>query len=142
VCLIDYQWSGIALGVTDIIYLLATSASDDFITDIDLHESVLRPYYTTFLEAYATAAALAEAPQYSYDDLVHDFQLAVLDYARWAVSCRLGGETPDKFATRRAAADPNLGSYRRSEQMLRFLLQLVHTYLPAVEKEMAAYMDK
>jgi hypothetical protein len=54
VCLIDYQWSGVALGVTDIIYLLATSASDSFIQDVDLDEQVLRPYYTAFIAAYQT----------------------------------------------------------------------------------------
>jgi hypothetical protein len=69
--------------------------------------------------------------------LESDFQLAVLDYVRWAVSCRLGGETPEKYAGRREALDLNMGSYRRSEVMLRFLLQLVATYLPRVERDVA-----
>jgi hypothetical protein len=138
VTLIDYQWSGIAMGVTDIVYLLATSASDGFIKDLDLEEGLLRPYYTAFTSAFESVHkdidSKAAVLQYSFEELIDDFQLAVLDYVRWAVSCRLGGETPAKYAGRRQVIDPNLGSYRRSENMLRFLLKLVEKYLPSVEE--------
>lgn len=140
VALIDYQWSGVALGVTDIVYLLATSAADEFIQDLDVEEGLLRPYYATFssvMEATQGEGDRAASDVYTFEELVSDFQLAVIDYVRWAVSCRLGGETPDKYAARRQVVDLNLGSYRRSEHMLKFLFLLVERYLPRVESEQA-----
>jgi hypothetical protein len=133
VCLIDYQWAGAALAVTDVVYLLATAASDDFILDLDPDEGLLRPYYSAFSAAYTAAPPPL---QYSFEDLRRDFRLALLDYVRWAVCCRLGGDTPEQFAARRDSVDPNVGSYRRSDRMLRFLLQLAMSYLPAVEEDM------
>ena len=167
-CLIDYQWSGVALGATDVIYLLATAASDDFLhPDMDIREEVLRPYFAIFTGArrdyrrtegvntaadrdndsntvagrdgVAASIDVSLSPQYTFEDLEHDFSLAVLDWTRWAVTCRLGGETPEKFTGRREANDPNLGAYRSSERVLRFIFELVLQYLPAVEKEMATH---
>lgn len=140
VALIDYQWSGVALGVTDIVYLLATSATDEFIQDLDVEEGVLRPYYTTFSSAVKGLRSddgRATSDVFTFEELVSDFQLAVIDYVRWTVSCRLGGETPEKYAARRQTVDLNLGSYRRSDRMLKFLFQLVERYLPRVESEQA-----
>jgi hypothetical protein len=79
VTLIDYQWSGIAMGVTDIVYLLATSASDGFIKDLDLEEGLLRPYYTAFTSAFESVHkdidSKAAVLQYSFEELIDDFQL-------------------------------------------------------------------
>ena len=127
------------MAVTEIIYLLASAGPDEFIDAIDLENEVLRPYYSSFTSAYAAQPDNANITvHYSFDELLYDFQLAVLDYVRWAVTCRLGGENPQKYAARREKIDVNLGSYRRSDRMLRFLFDLVSAYLPTVEKEIAA----
>lgn len=142
--LIDYQWAGPGLGVTDVVYLLATSASDQFIEDLTteegsvgmrLEERLLQPYQT----AFEAGCALQE--DHSYQALQHDFRLAVLDYTRWAVSCRLGGETPEKYTARQDTLDGNLGAYRRSPRMLRLLLGLVEEYLPSVEEEISKELE-
>lgn len=134
VCLIDYQWTGVALGVTDIIYLIATSSADSFVEKVDLEEDVLRPYYCT-LSSHFEKFQSKPLP-YKFDELCLDFRLSVLDYARWAVSCRLGGESPEKYESRREHIDPNLGTYRFSEVVLHFILELVGKFLPEIEQKM------
>jgi hypothetical protein len=140
--LIDFQWTGIALAATDLIYVIATSSSDSVIQHLEIDRDILRPYYEAFVAAYKTQHSVggidcASFSGYSFEELQYDFQLSTLDYVRWIVSSRLKGETPAKYATRREVMDPNLGSYRRSEVALRFLFNLVHEYLPIVESEMA-----
>lgn len=139
-CLIDFQWSGVGLAATDIIYLVATASSDDAIHSLDVDADILRPYYDAFCLEYLSTRK-DEKLQYSFEDFRYDFQLSTLDYVRWIVACRLKGETPEKYATRRLQLDPNLGSYRRSEVALKFLFDLVDAFLPAVEKQLADFSN-
>ena len=119
------------------------SCEDAVIEGINVQEDVLRPYHRAFVAAYTkqhgspvdtgdTIAAIDAI--YPFSQLEKDFELATLDFARWVMGCRLGGETPEKYAKRRADVDPNLGTYRRSEVVMKLLMSLVQEFLPRVEQ--------
>lgn len=129
---IDFQWAGWGLASTDLIYLIATGLGDSQINRLDLENDVLGYYHKVFNQEL-TASGAGEDVLLSYDELQYQFQLATIDYVRWIMACRLPGETPAKFAKRREEMDPNLGSYRRSEGMMLWLLSRVEEFLPLVE---------
>jgi hypothetical protein len=142
ICVIDWQWSGWNIPTHDIIYFFSTSASDASCT---AYKDCLQGYYTAFLAASTPPstgdptqdATLQEQlqQQYPFSELLRLFQLATLDYVRWALSYRLTSETPSAMAMRAAAhpIDVNQGEYRRSLFRLGWLLQLAERFLPLAE---------
>jgi len=132
---IDWQWTGPGIGATDLIYLFCGSVEDEV---VDNYEQSLKIYH----EALGVEG-------YDFEDLLTDFKVATLDYARWAFSVRLLGDTPDKFKKRAANVDVNLGYFRftlpppwplnpaealrRHPPRIRWLLQLVEAFLPEAE---------
>jgi thiamine kinase-like enzyme len=146
---IDFQWSGVGIGATDMIYLIATGSSDSFVealmqsnVDIDasVEDTILKPYYDRLITHYKTLHD-GIINSMTFAQLKMDFRLSVLDYVRWIMCARLKGDIPDKFRQRRENVDLNLGAYRRSETMVKFLFTLVQLYLPSV-KEMSNSKSK
>ena len=142
VYVIDFQWTGIGLGVTDIVYMIATACSDECLSTLDIDRDVLLPYYNMLCEVYTLrhqsqgGSSSEEATglnEYSYTSLQIDFKLALLDYVRWAVAYRLKGQTPAKYAEQRENVNINLGAYRRSEAIMRFLFDKTKVYLEELD---------
>jgi hypothetical protein len=136
---IDFQWSGMGVGATDIVYLIGTGSSDALLEGIEVDKDVLEPYYSAFLaaakRAEETGAVIgATYTHATFAQLQDDFQLALLDYVRWIMACRLPGSTPASFAKCKAEMNLNLGAYRRSEPLVKWLFSKVAEYLPLVEK--------
>jgi len=129
VCVIDWQWTGWNVTSHDVIYFFATSAPDDCCDD---YEAVFAIYHAAFVAALPEEARMKAWP---IEEHMRLFQLVTLDYMRWAISYRLGNETPQKMAERANAVpvDANQGEYRRSVKRLSWLLQLVVAFLPAAE---------
>ena len=132
---IDFQWTGWGIPATDIIYLIATGLSDVHINSLDIGKDVLCVYHEALLEEFRKRG-VPEEHQTTYEELEYYFKLSTIDYVRWIMACRLPGDTPTKFAKRREVMDPNLGSYRRSEAMMVWLLGKVETFLPEVEERL------
>ena len=136
---IDFQWSGVGVGATDIVYLIGTGSSDALVAAMDVGKDVLEPYFTAFTAAAKAAEAggrvkVGTYTHASFAQLQEDFQLALLDYVRWIMACRLPGSTPASFAKCKAEMNLNLGAYRRSEPLVKWLFSKVAEYLPLVEK--------
>ena len=102
VSLIDFQWTGPGLAATDLVYVLFMSCEDNLIQGLDVREDVLKPYHSAFLAAYERSnvhevtrsdGKIQIEDRFPFSLLEQDFQLATLDFARWVVACRLGGET-------------------------------------------------
>ncbi len=129
---IDFQWSGWGIASTDIIYLIATGLCDSHVNSLDLDKDVLKVYHEALIEELGKRR-VPPAQHTTYEELTYHFQLATIDYVRWIMACRLPGDTPAKFAKRKEEMDPNLGSYRRSEAMMIWLLSTVENFLPKVE---------
>lgn len=132
---IDFQWTGWGVPATDIIYLIATGLSDSHINALDIDKDVLRVYHDALTEELDKRGVPPEQ-QTTYEVLSYHFKLATIDYVRWIMACRLPGDTPAKFSKRREEMDPNLGSYRRSEAMMIWLLSRVQAFLPEVEERL------
>ena len=130
VAAIDWQWTGWNMTAHDVLYFLSTSASDDCCED---YPGTVSLYHDAFV------AALPEEQRqgrlWPIEEHMRLFQLAALDYMRWAISYRLPSETPAKMRERASAVplDLNQGEYRRSLKRLSWLLQLVAGFLPAAE---------
>lgn len=116
---IDWQWTGPGIGAADLIYLFCGSVEDEVVED-----------YQTYLKLYHKALGVES---YSEEDFFADFKVATLDYARWAFSVRLVGDTPASFQKRAANIDLNLGYFRRHIPRTQWLLHLVELFLPEAE---------
>ena len=132
ICVIDWQWTGWNITAHDVVYFFSTSASDDICCD-DSFEFAFRLYHDAFVNALPEETRAKGS--WNFQEHMRLFQLALLDYMRWAISYRLPSETPQKMAQRAAAVpvDANQGEYRRSPKRLSWLLAKVAAFLPAAE---------
>ena len=148
VTMIDFQWTGLGLGASDVTYLLAMAPSDELLLLLEgdgLERDFLRVYYDMLCASYrkfhsnesegeGEGRGGRELP-YTYEEFHYDFQLSLLDFMRWMVPARLAKESPEKYAKRRGMVplDLNMGAYRRSPKMMKFLMERVRDYLPLAE---------
>jgi len=128
---IDWQWTGPGLGATDVAYLVATSFPDAVLSSAEI-EPLLRHYH-----AVLTGALPKRAVKYPWEEFWMDYRLSLLDFARWAWSVRLGGDTPAHFAQRREEMNLNLGAFRRSVPCIAFVAACVEEFLPVAERAAA-----
>jgi hypothetical protein len=98
ICVIDWQWTGWNVPQQDLIYFLSTSVDDDCVTD---WRGLLQQYHEMLVASLRSPTgeqghgAGAEQAEFSlsFEETMRLFQLAVLDYMRWALAYRLVDET-------------------------------------------------
>jgi thiamine kinase-like enzyme len=120
---IDWQWSGVGLACQDLAYLCNTALSDEAVADV-----------TKLLSTYRDCLAQGGGVDISLEELLVQFKLSLLDYARWVFSYATPNLTPEKVAKAAAAESRgegtiNAGIYRRSVKRLEWLVQLTANYL-------------
>lgn len=125
---IDWQWCGWGCGVHDVVYYLATTASDATAND---YAHMLWLYHHALVNE--VGPDLRKARPWPFPDAHRLFMLGVLDYMRWAWSHRLVEETPYQYRQRQKEVDVNCGEYRRSFKRLKVLCDLVEAFLPGAE---------
>ena len=82
----DFQWVGLGLGVTDLVYLLATSVEDRA-----SHAALVREYHTLMQGALAgdagdsAASEANSATRLAVHATVHEYGVALLDFVRFCV---------------------------------------------------------
>lgn len=89
----DFQWAGGGYPAVDIVYLLLTSLDEGV---LDAEESSLLDYYHSKLEAYAHSDLATDGGGSTRAALQQQYELAMLDFARFAlgdgalIECDLG----------------------------------------------------
>ena len=126
---IDWQWCGWGCGVHDVVYYLATTASDETASD---YAHALWLYHHALVNE--VGPELRKERPWPFPDTHRLFMLALLDYMRWAWSYRLVDENPFLYRQRqKGGADTNCGAYRRSFKRLKVLCDLAEAFLPGAE---------
>ncbi|GMI54145.1 hypothetical protein ScalyP_jg11310 [Parmales sp. scaly parma] len=126
---LDFQWTGKGVGASDLVYLIIMCCSD---AEIESVEQLKKYYYVTY-----TAKIVDNSMAYPWTEFVEDFDMSILDLARWIFSYRFSAEnpqTPGTFSERAAMNDPNVGSYQKSKILIGWLIGEVVRIL---EKESA-----
>ena len=70
--------------------------ADAFLQELDIDSDFIVPYYEALSRAYHHFHSTPLT--YSLVQLKEDFKFAVLDFVRWVVPARLGGESPEKVS--------------------------------------------
>eukprot|EP01147_Barroeca_monosierra_P004195 gene4195-6541_t len=113
--MIDWQWTGMGIGVQDVVYLFVTSLDYTTLT----HEKELLFYYheqlTENLSAYGANIT------YDFDTLIVDYRIAAIDYIRKLISYNLKDASP--VEVERIKDEINRGMYIRRMDTLEWLLK-------------------
>ena len=126
---IDWQWCGWGCGVHDVVYYLATTASDETAGD---YAHALWLYHHALVNE--VGPELRKERPWPFPDTHRLFMLALLDYMRWAWSYRLVDENPFLYRQRqKGEVDVNCGAYRRSFKRLKVLCGWAEAFLPGAE---------
>ncbi|CBQ69232.1 conserved hypothetical protein [Sporisorium reilianum SRZ2] len=73
----DFQYVGIGLGVQDLAKFLTTSIPSRFLNDAEGEQKLLRAYHSFLVQR------LPKGARYEYDDLIKDWELALVSWVRF-----------------------------------------------------------
>jgi thiamine kinase-like enzyme len=112
---LDFQWTGMGCGATDLVYFFATCLPDELIPKVgELKER--------YFAAYTSAGAVKDYTREAFEE---DYSMAILDYARWVWSYRFPEskpQTPEMYQKRADTADFNVGNYQKSVKLIGWLV--------------------
>ena len=87
----DFQYSGEALGVRDVAYMFASSVHDTNVLQFDLDDDLLRYYHDKLLQELRRHGKAAAAESYSFEVMVAQYELCLLDYLRFMAGWGMWG---------------------------------------------------
>mmetsp|Transcript_9125 Transcript_9125/g.20120 ORF Transcript_9125/g.20120 Transcript_9125/m.20120 type:complete len:486 (+) Transcript_9125:91-1548(+) len=126
--LIDFQWTGVGFGMSDVAMHLSHSVAVDALRDGG-ERSLVQGYHQELLAAIGTSRAAAYTTEIAW----RHYCLAVVDYARMVLGCFFVNASPQVFAAR--AQQENVGlCYRDVEASFHFV-ERVDRSLRAIEEE-------
>eukprot|EP01112_Ceratiomyxa_fruticulosa_P022308 TRINITY_DN8120_c0_g1_i1.p1 TRINITY_DN8120_c0_g1~~TRINITY_DN8120_c0_g1_i1.p1 ORF type:complete len:412 (+),score=80.16 TRINITY_DN8120_c0_g1_i1:338-1573(+) len=124
VSMIDFQWSGIGIGISDVMYLVSGADNNELGLDNFAKEKFYVNYYVTQLkEKYGIDYSLKEA--------LHDFFIMMLDFSRIVLAYFFQGVTPAIIV--KCSKDPGELSYTSSLPHLAEYLKYIDLLLSVLE---------
>jgi len=125
---IDFQWTGVGFGMSDVAMHLSHSVALDAMRDGGERSLVLG-----YHEALVSSVGSSQAASYTAEVAWRHYCLGVIDYARMVIGCFFKNATPETFAAR--ADKENVGlCYRNVEASLEFV-ERVDGCLRVIEAE-------
>ena len=127
---IDWQWAGPGCGATDLAYACCCALSDGAV--VDYEKCVLRVYHDALVGAAGARQQLpgCSAPHVpSYEQLLCEFKLAMLDWFRWVSCAVLPGVTPASMQTLASSGDINRGQYSKDAGRMAWAWQHAEEFL-------------
>ncbi|EDQ92968.1 uncharacterized protein MONBRDRAFT_22257 [Monosiga brevicollis MX1] len=113
--LIDWQWTGMGLGVMDVIYMFVTCLRAPVLEREEELLEVYRQQFEMFLHKFGANIS------YSPEECRHDYDLATADYIRMLLGYAMQNMSPDEMA--RIANDKSRGIYARDKTTFKWVLQ-------------------
>lgn len=133
--LIDFQWTGVGFGMSDVAMHLTHSVHVSALRDGG-EEQLVRLYYDSLVStlrapAKAVDASLKLSKPFSFEQAWHLYRLAFVDYARMVVCTFFKDASPEAFQAR--AQKENVGFVYRDVEASLHYLEMVDRHLEYVE---------
>ena len=89
---IDFQWSGVGLGMADVMYTLTSSSLCEIGSQAAVHEKLIDDYRKALIKFLPEGTKAPETPE-----LIRLFKYILLEYARSVFGSQLAARTPESF---------------------------------------------
>ena len=126
---IDWQWAGVGIGLSDVAQHLWHSVAVDAIDE----EGLLRHYVNECAHLSGRDGDEARGLQHDFGDCIRHYKLCVLDFARMVIARFLAGASPRTF--RQKANMPNVGLCYRSEPCCALFVARVDDLLSELDRD-------
>jgi len=131
--LIDFQWVGLGLGLSDVSMHLSHSVGVEALESESGEERLVALYRQKLLEFASAQGKFDELKDFSEDLCWRHYHLGVVDWSRMVFSVFLKGATPETFAQKSShPSHPNVGLVYRNVKAFEAFLKRVDRALTSL----------